>query len=70
MRTSLQAFLLSIISFSALALDEPSRTNSTTWEIYALVLLVFVAGFAWIFIQSKKQQQKDSEQRRARKTGS
>jgi uncharacterized protein YybS (DUF2232 family) len=69
MRTSLQAFLLSITSFSALAIEEPSRTNSTTWEIYALVLLVFVAGFAWIFIQSKKQQ-KDSEQRRARKTGS
>jgi hypothetical protein len=69
MRTWLQGFVLSVISFSALAIDEPARTNSTTWEIYGLVLLVFVAGFAWIFIQNKKQQ-KDSEQRKARKTGS
>jgi hypothetical protein len=67
MRTCLQFFVLSLISLSALAIEEPARTNSTTWEIYALVAVVFVAGFAWIFMQSKKQQQKDSEQRRGGK---
>ena len=56
----LQGFFLSLASLAALAVEEAPRTTSTSWEIYLVVLAVVVGGFAWVFIQSKRQRERDA----------
>jgi uncharacterized BrkB/YihY/UPF0761 family membrane protein len=66
----LQFFSLLLPAISAFAIDsEPPKTNATTWEIYALVVLVFVAGFAWVYIVQKKEKEREQDKPRDASSG-
>ncbi len=59
-----------LLSFPALAFEntDPPTTTKTTWEIYGLVLLVFIAGFLWVFYRQKKDRERQQRRRDAGRT--
>ena len=64
----LQALVLALLSFPALAFEDPPTTTKTTYEIYGTVIGVIIVGFLWVIYQQKKE--RDRQERRRDRSGS
>lgn len=64
----MKRLILGLVPFIYCALafgveEERPTTTSTTWEIYAAVLGVFVVGFAWVFLKQRSDERKRQKRR-------
>ena len=57
-----------LLSFPALAFEDPPTTTKTTYEIYGFVVAVIVVGFLWAYFAQKKQRERE-ERRRSKAAG-
>ncbi len=52
-----------LLSFPALAFEDPPTTTKTTYEIYGFVIAVIIVGFVWAYFAQKKQREREQRRR-------